>query len=582
MPPLPTPFTIAQALTLVAWWWALVFVIPFVPWAIVISKVYDKDTARWHLRRERWNIVHLLLGVLAAAVVLALPLPAFATVPIALVILTADILIYPMMRNRDERVPEQHTWTLQTAIAGLKPKPAAKSKGGKEKAAKGISLAFRGPNGPVAPPLDAESPEYAVRVAAEELYTTMMTARALRLDMVPVPGKKGVYAAVGTVDSVRKPLMQLPADQASNVIDYYKHAAGLDVKDRRRKLSGELEIGPQGGHLIPLGLTTAGTSAGMRLSLVVEPTKRVNIPVQKLGFHPKQMDDLHAMVDERGGVVLVCTPAHMGRTTLLYDLIKLHDAYTSNVQTIEIEPQTLIEGVTTQEYDPQTAEEPFSTLVRSVLRRDPDAVGVSDMLDEQTAKEIANADLERIRVYLSYHADDELSALKKYVQAVGDPSKAAMSLKGVVTGRLIRRLCDNCKVPYKPTPEILRKLGLPPETQQLHRKGGTVLVKDKETTCPICEGEGYFGVIGAYAVNTFGAEERKLIAAGDWSGLPGLLRQNKQVSLRTAAVMHIANGITSIEEVQRALSPTSSSSKPKRKPNDSNSPPAPAPAGSKG
>lgn len=557
---LTSSFVLADALTLMAWWNALIFALLFVPWGMIVTGVYDKDAARWYLKREVWNIGHMVAAVIALGVVVAAPLPGLIALPIAGLILLIDLLVYPLVRNADERVPDSATFTIQTALAGLKPQAGEKKdKGDKARKVKGIFMVFRGKDGIVQPPEDPETPQYEIRIAVEDLIGQMLTSRATQLELAPVPQKKGAYVAIGTVDSVRSAIAQLPADRASAIIDFVKSVAGLDVNDRRRRLKGRLEAGTSSEALVHLGVTTLGTTAGMRMTLVLEPEKRVSLPLDRLGLHPQQLEDVGSLVDQRGGVVLVTTPPHQGRTTLLYSLIKKHDAYTSNVQTVETDSQMLLEGVTLNEWDAQTADEEFSNVVRSVLRRDPDAVGVAEMADDQTAREASSADLERIRVYLSFSAADEIESIKRYVAAVGDAKTAAKWMTGLVAGRLLRRLCENCKVAYRPTPDLLRKLGLPADTAQLYREGGTVLIKDKEQTCPVCDGGGYFGAVGAYAVYRFGTEERKLIAAGDWTALQGLLRQNKHLSVRTAAVQHIVSGVTSIKEVQRAMSSGGSS-----------------------
>jgi type IV pilus assembly protein PilB len=223
------------------------------------------------------------------------------------------------------------------------------------------------------------------------------------------------------------------------------------------------------------------------------------------------------------------------------------------VQVVEMETQSSIEGVRHNVFDPQKDGSEYSTLVRSILRRDPDVVGIAEV-DEETAKEISRADTEHTRVYVTLKADDPLKAVQLFAQMVGDQKKAAACLHGVVAVKLARRLCHNCKVAVQPTPENLKKLGLPPDTKQLFRKSGKVLVKDKEQMCPVCNGVGYFGQIGVFAVHTFGDEERQRVAQNDLTGLRAALRQKKQQSIQQAALQHVLKGETSVEEVLRITS----------------------------
>src|SRR5205085_10140609 len=120
-----------------------------------------------------------------------------------------------------------------------------------------------------------------------------------------------------------------------------------------------------------------------------------------------------------GGVVLLAAPADGGRTTTLYSVLKMHDAYTSNVQTVEMEPQDSLEGVRQNPFEAAGEGPEYSTFVRSILRRDPQVVGIAEMPDEQTAKEIARVDTERTRIYLSLRTDNVMTALQAWATAVG-------------------------------------------------------------------------------------------------------------------------------------------------------------------
>src|SRR5690606_38703295 len=124
-------------------------------------------------------------------------------------------------------------------------------------------------------------------------------------------------------------------------------------------------------------------------------------------------------------------------------------------------------------------------------RRDPAVVGVADLPDANTAKEVAKGDQDRTRIYVSLKGDSAMGAIQTWVKAVGDPKQAAAALHGVVAQRLLRRLCPNCRVAYPPPGEMLKKLGVPEgKVQQLFKKGGQVLIKNKPEVCPMCKGVG--------------------------------------------------------------------------------------------
>jgi type II secretory ATPase GspE/PulE/Tfp pilus assembly ATPase PilB-like protein len=536
--------TLAEALMLMSPYKPVLYLLPFWGWAWVVSTIYDKDAARWYLPRRMWNLVHIAFAVAALGVVALVPVSFWITWPIMIGLLGADLAIYAVARNGDARVPENMKWSFNIGkmLAARAETKAAKAKKGGTSA-----MVFKGPGGelPVPP---KESPEFELRLALEQLIGRMIDLRAVQMDLAPI--KPNVYGAVYMVDGVRTQPEAIPQARAVALIDTLKGVAKLDVADRRRRLQGDIQLGMTGGNTIPARITTAGTSGGMKLSVLLDPAKQVTIKYDDLGLLPNQKEDMQTILSGKG-VVLVTAPPDNGRTTLLYALTKKHDAYTQNVQTIETDIQASIEGVRQNLFDAQAEAAEFATTLRSILRRDPDVVTVCEVPDDATCAEAAKADSERTRIYLGMKADNPLLAVQIYAKGVGKQETAAKTLSGLIGVKLVRRLCSNCKVPFQPKPEDLKKLGLPADTKQLHRKGGQVMVKDKPEVCPVCGGTGYFGQVGIFSVHPLGADEKKLIAAGEVSALRAMLRQKKQQSLQSSGLQQVIMGNTSVEEVLR-------------------------------
>lgn len=557
--------TLAAGLILVSWWKPVLVVAALAAWAWVISTVYDKDAARWYFKRQAWNVGHMFAAIAAVAIVLAAPLSFFITFPLMVLVLAIDLGAYAFLRNRDSRVPEKHRWSLD-----FEKMAAAKAAKKSSKNAKGITLTFESPEGRIPSP-EPETPQYALRVEAERLLTATIELRGSQLDIAPI--RKDSYGATCLVDGLRTPIEQIPAQQAVAIIDFFKVAAGLDTEDRRRKLNGTMKFGIGASANTQATVTTMGTSSGLTMSVLINPETQVQRRVDDLGLFPNQLEELRKIVEDGTGVVLLAAPLDNGRTSTMYAMVRAHDAYTSNVQTIEIEPQAPIEGVRLNQFDPQADAAEFSTLVRSILRRDPDVVAVAELPDDETAKTIARADHDHTRTYLSVRADSALAAIQLFCRAVGDQELAAKALRGVVAQRMLRRLSENAKIPFQPTPDMLKKLGLPPEVKTLYRTEGKVLIKDKLEPDPVSGGTGYFGQVGAFAVHHLDEEARKLIASNDMTGLRALFRQRKQPSINTAAMQLVVKGETSVEEVLRVLHNQSKGSS-----SSSSDRPSPAPA----
>ncbi len=545
------PLTLAQdAYILVSPWKPVLLLIPLIAWARLISANYDKHAARFHLEPKKWNAFHLFVGLVAFGVAAAMPLkgPAGAWVALAaeLGILGISVFAYPLIANKDERVPDTHHvkfFDLSAAAERKKERVAAKLAGTAE-------LAIKAEDGALAVVPDREAPEYAVRVAAEGVLLRGKAARASEMVVRPT-GKDQTYGVVFNIDGVPTADTTLPAPEAIQIIDCWKAAAKLDVGDRRRKQTGNLDVSHHDKrHKVKL--TTAGGQAGMMLTLLLDPANQVRRKFSDMGLLEPQAEAIKQIVADATGVVILATPPDSGGTTLLYSLVKMHDAYTQNVQTIEIDPQDVLEGVRQNRFDPNKEGQEYSTLTRSILRRDPDVVGVAEIPDSATAKEICRADQDRTRQYVLLRAGGALQAIQAWCKTVGELPMAAAPLHGVISGRLVRCLCQNCRVSYTPSADMLKKLGLPADkVPQLFKKGGQVLIKNKPETCPVCNGIGYLGQTGVFEAYPLEPAERELIKSGNLAALRSEFRKRGAPTIQQAALLKAVEGVTSIEEIMR-------------------------------
>ncbi len=550
------PLTLAQtvpdagaAVLLLSVWKPVVLFAPFVAWAWFVSAVLDKQAQRFFLGQERWALIHMLFGLAALAAVVFVPIDGFAgfaaTLLIVLTLLAGDVGLFVAITNRDERVPERARLSLN-----FEEMKAAREEKAKVKQLGTSELVIVGANKMKVPPPPKEAPEFAVRLAAEQVLAKAFGMHASQIDVLPA--NESTYAASYLVDGVRQAGDPIARADAIQIIDFWKACAGMDVQDRRRKLQGEVSVSGGDMSATTVKLVTSGSASGMRLSMIFNPAEAVRRKPEALGMLDRQLEQVRNWVNEPGGVVLIAGPADSGRTTAFYSIIKLHDAYTSNISTIELDVEDAIEGVKQLPFDPSADGPDFATTVRSNLRRDPDVLGIAELPDAETAANVARADLERSRVYLSLRANSALEAVQLYAKAVGDPALASQGLKGVIAHRLLRVLCSNCKVAYPPTPDMLKKLGLSADkVPQLFKKGGQVLARNKPEICPVCNGVGYMGQTGCFGVFPIEAEEKALIAEQNWPGLRTAMRKRQLPTVQQAALRKAVEGLTSIEEVTR-------------------------------
>lgn len=547
--------TLGAGLVLVSWWKPILALVVFVGWAWIVATIYDKDALRFYLKRRQWNIAHACAGLAALAALVLIPM-FLAAFPAMVAILLIDLGVYFHMRNNDHRVGEANKWSLNPSTWFTAEKEAKD----KDKRAKDVSLVFRTKQGVIEAP-EKETPEFAIRASAEDMIIRSMDARASRFDLAPV--SEQTYSFSYVVDGVRQAGSTLTAPEAVAAIDFLKRAASLDVNDRRKRQVGDISM-ERLNIKHKLRLTAMGAQGGMRVGVVIDPEKQVQRKIEELGLLASQREELDKIIKDDQGVVLVGAPPGAGRTSTMYAILRAHDAYTTNVQTMEIEPQGAIEGVRHNVFDPAVDGAEYSTTVRSLLRRDPDVLAVAEMPDANTGVEVARVDSSRTRVYLGLRADSAIAAIQTYVKAVNDPAVAAKGLHGVVAQKLLRRLCPNCRAAYQPSPDMLKKMGLPADkVSQLFRKGGQVLIKNKPETCPMCGGGGYLQQEGVFEVHALGQEERDLIAKGDYASLKAALKKKRLPGIQESALKKAVEGVTSVEEVIRITAPPQAPGAPK-------------------
>jgi len=547
----------ADALLLVSPWIPLVYLALLAGWGWVVSTKLDKHAARFFLPRQSWNIFHLSVGMAALLAAYILPpiagLTGWAGFGVGLgtmfALLVMSLFAYQTATSRDSRVPEAHKLGFLGLTGGGPKKP--KENTGEIKGAGRVRLAIKGPDKQTVQPPVADSADFTVRTASEDLLVKVLDDRGSQLDVQPGSGAQQ-YHASWLIDGLRSGLMAMPAGDAVKVMDFWKAAAKLDVQDRRRKLAGNVTV-ERGSERHVVRVSSQGVQGGMRMTLLLNPEVAVKRKADELGLLEEQFKLMQEMTGSSRGLVLLAGQADGGRTTLLYSVLAMHDAYTQTVQTVEMEPQLTLEGVRHQVFDPTVEGADYSTLVRSMLRRDPDVLGVAEVPDANTAKEIARADYKRTRVYAQLKAGSAQEAVEGWARAVGEPEMAAKSLEWVVAVRLMRRLCTNCRVPYAASPELLKKLGVNDAKpgQQLFKKGGQVLIKNRPEVCPLCRGNGYFDQSGCFEIVRIGEEERDMIAQGNFPALRAAMKKQGALTVQQSAIRKALAGLSSVEEVMR-------------------------------
>jgi type II secretory ATPase GspE/PulE/Tfp pilus assembly ATPase PilB-like protein len=525
----------------------------FVVYMRLVAK-FEADARNFTLPVVMWNAIYMSVAAAALAVVLLVPI-FWVGWPLATLLLGGTVFAYVQYRN--PRVPERVRFTL--GGEGFAKAMEVRKQASANRAA---TVIFTRADGKSEPVPQKESPELGVYVALEQVLLAGMSARASRVDLVSAQG--GVAASI-LVDGVRSKLDPMASDLGNAAIDMLKRMSGLDVNDRRRRQTGSCKVaGGAGGS--KLTVTTSGSSQGQIVRVDFDREGRLGKDFETIGLAAPQLAALRSIEEpsKRVGVVLLSAPPGQGLTTLGYTMLSRHDAYTSNIKTLEREVQYTVEGVDHKAFQPEEGVEDFPAMLTKIIRRDPDVVLCGDLSEAGTGKAAALMGRNTPLVYVLVPAESMAQAVSTWMTAVGDPKKAAECLTAVVHQRLIRTLCPNCKAGFTPAPEQAKKLGIPAGKEvQLFRPSGKIQVKNRIEDCPVCQGGAYFGQTGFLEVLMLDDEARRLLAENDYrTAIARAVREQKMLQLQDAALLKVRSGETSLEEVQRVLAPRQAAQRP--------------------
>ena len=401
-----------------------------------------------------------------------------------------------------------------------------------------------------------EDPGYNGVVLLDQLLIQGLENRAQRIDLMP---SDQAYEMSFTTDGVAYPQSGMQRSNAEPLIQAVKQLTGLSLEERRRPQSAAFTTRDADNNPVHWTANTSGTTAGERLWLQVNAKDNWKMPLDHLGMSSEQLTALREVLKGNEGLVIVSSPPHMGRTTTLYSLLANHDAYTTSINTFEINPRADFESISLTRFDPAAVNASHSKALQSLMLKDPHILMVAQCPDAATAELIAKYSREEHRVYVGLRANDAFTALELWRKVLPDNQVAAAPLRAIISQRLIRLLCPTCKIAYQPDEAMLAKLNLPIGRDLSAFKANTQPSRDQKGNlikCPDCASLGYRGQTGIFEILVINDEIRRAIATGrPVEEIRTLARKNNMMVLVEHGFRKFALGITSIQEVIRVCTP---------------------------
>jgi len=325
------------------------------------------------------------------------------------------------------------------------------------------------------------------------------------------------------------------------VCSHIKILAELDIIEKRRA---------QDGRICSIYTDETGNvrQIDMRLSVVPGPhgndvvlrlldENRINISLDKLGLNDTTFGMFNEIITSPGGLIIVAGPTASGKTTTLYSAIRQLNNDSNKILTVEDPIEYEIPKVNQKQVSSYMS---FADYSRAFMRQNPDILMIGEVRDQETANIAMRAAQMGHLVFTTLHSMDVRSALDRLHVLCNDRSLIASSLIGILSQRLVRRICADCAEIYEPDPKILQKLSLEPsDISTVHGKG-----------CSKCHGIGYKGQIGVFELLVFDDQLRREV----WQGHSlDLKTVSNFYPMFDDSLQKVRDGITTLDEVLRTI-----------------------------
>ena len=348
------------------------------------------------------------------------------------------------------------------------------------------------------------------------------------------------------IDGLLEEAFRFPRGLHQPLIGRFKIMARLDIAERRVPQDGRTKIRVQ-DRLVDFRVSSLPTHLGEKITLRILDAAKALHPLEELGLTRLDLERLTDAAKRPEGMILVTGPTGSGKTTTLYALLQRLQSIAQNIVTIENPVEYRLSGINQVDVNEKQGLT-FPSVLRSVLRQDPDVILVGEIRDAETAQIAFQAAQTGHLVLSTLHTNDSAATVTRLLDLGCEPYVLASSLNLIVAQRLVRKVCRECGEPDKPAEETLRKLALDDETKAMLRRGAG---------CPTCRGTGYWGRVGLYELLPISTSIARLIEAK--AGESMLREQARRESCRLLldeAEARLREGETTVDEVLRVVQVT--------------------------
>ena len=380
-----------------------------------------------------------------------------------------------------------------------------------------------------------------IKQAVNHIFHYALEQRASDIHIEP---KRSICMVRFRIDGALHTIYKLPKVVHSAITSRIKFLARLDIAEKRRPQDGRIKIGVKHEKDVEIRVSTVPVSFGEKVVLRILDPDVIFQDIRQIGFSKRDLTVYRGFMEAPHGIVLVTGPTGSGKSTTLYSTLKEISTPEINIVTVE-DPVEMVHEDFNQIAVQPLIDITFSTILRNILRQDPDVIMIGEIRDLETASYAVQAAMTGHLVFSTLHTNDAVSSIARLRDLGLQPFMIASTLLGCMAQRLVRRICKDCAESFEIKGETLLKMGFPilePGPVQLKRGKG----------CRECRGTGYKGRIAIFEIFPMSAQLKKMTAeGGSTMEMRRVAIREGMTTLREDAWSKVKAGVTTVEEALR-------------------------------
>ena len=391
---------------------------------------------------------------------------------------------------------------------------------------------------------EISSSDQHIKSAVNHILQNALEQRASDIHIEP---KRDESLVRFRIDGILHPMYRLPMAVHPAVIARVKFLARLDIAEKRRPQDGRIKIGMGDDRDVEIRVSTVPVSFGEKMVLrLLDPTT-IFQDISQIGFSERDLKIFKSFMRAPHGIVLLTGPTGSGKSTTLYSALKEIATPDINITTVE-DPVEMVHEEFNQIAVQPLIDVTFSTILRNILRQDPDVIMIGEIRDYETAVHAVQAAMTGHLVFSTLHTNDAILAIDRLRDLGLQPFMIASTLLGCMAQRLVKKICPDCKTSYQADTATLIAAGFPVQPSDkiiLYRGQG----------CRECRNTGYKGRCGIFEIFALSPELQRRVAAGGHSHeMRELAQKEGMTTLRQDVWRKMIAGVTTLDEALRVTS----------------------------